>query len=60
MYSPVYQQAISTYSDKFWDDIDQYVPVTFTTPMTAAMAWIFMPVHEDIKGNLWLIILGHE
>jgi hypothetical protein len=63
--SPVYCQAISTYSENF-RDITQYVPETFTTPTiasrphTAAAAWIFVPLHNDIKGNPWLIILWHE
>ncbi len=64
-YSPVYQQAISTYSCNFWD-IEQYVPETFTTPttpcqpLTAAAAWIFVPLHNEIKGNLLLIVIWHE
>jgi hypothetical protein len=63
--SPVYRQAISTYSDIFWD-IKQYVPEMFTTPttarqpLTAAAAQIFVPLHDEIKGNLWLIVLWHE
>ena len=64
-YSPVYRQAISTYSDNF-QNISKYVPETFTTPTlahrphTATAARIFVPLHEDIKGNPWLIILWHE
>jgi hypothetical protein len=43
-YSPVYHQAISTYSDKYQDEIDHYyIPETFTTPITASAAWIFVP-----------------
>jgi hypothetical protein len=59
-YSPCYQQAISTYSNKYQDDIGNYVPETFTTPITAAAAWIFAPQLDKIKGNPWLIILWHE
>jgi hypothetical protein len=64
-YSPVYHQAISTYSDNF-RNISKYVPTTFTTPtiahrpQTAAAARIFVPFHRDIEGNPWLIILWHE
>jgi hypothetical protein len=59
-YSPVYQQAISTYSDKYQDEIKQYVPETFTTPTTASASRIFVPTHDTIKGNPWLIVLWHE
>jgi hypothetical protein len=59
-YLPIYQQVISTYSNKFQDDIDQCIPETFRTPMTAAVAWIFMPIQEDMKSKPWLIILWHE
>ncbi len=59
-YSPVYQQAISTYSKKYQDDIGNYVPETFTTPITAAAARIFAPQLDKIEGNPWRIILWHE
>ena len=36
-YSPVYRHAISTYSNKYQDEIKQYVPETFTTPTTASL-----------------------
>jgi hypothetical protein len=64
-YSPVYQKAISTYGDSF-QDIVQYVPETFTTPstarwpLTATVARIFVPLHNKIKGNPWLIVLWHS
>ena len=64
-YSHVYRQAISTYSDNFWK-INKYVPETFPTPTiahrphTPTAAWIFVPIHKDIEGNPWLIILWHE
>jgi hypothetical protein len=64
-YSPVYRQAISTYSDNFWN-INKYVPEMFTTPTiahrphTATAARIFVPFYEDIEGNPWLAILWHE
>jgi hypothetical protein len=59
-YSPVHRQAISTYSDKYMDDCGDYVPETFTAPITAKAARIFVPNADDIKGNPWLIILWHE
>jgi len=58
-YSPVYQRAISTYSNEY-KEIDQYVPVSFTTPITAKAARIFAPTHDEIKGHPWLSILWHE
>jgi hypothetical protein len=64
-YSPVYWQTISTYSDNF-QDVVQYVPVTYTTPttarqpLTAAAARIFIPLNNKIKGYPWLIVLWHE
>jgi hypothetical protein len=59
-YSPVYQHVISTYSDNYKEEIDQFVPDSFTVPITAKAAQIFAPPHEDIKGNPWLSILWHE
>jgi hypothetical protein len=59
-YSPVYQQAITTYHSHFVKDIDQFLPKSFTTPMTARAARIFAPLHDDIRGNPWLQILWHE
>jgi hypothetical protein len=59
-YSPVYQQAITTYSDKFDEAIDKFIPESFTTPMTAKAARIHAPTYDDIRGNPWLIILWHD
>jgi hypothetical protein len=59
------KKAISTYCDSF-QDIVQYVPETFTTPstarrpLTATVARIFVPLHDEIKGNPWLMVLWHE
>ena len=58
-YSPVYQQAITTYGDNY-KDVDNFVPESFTTPMTARAARIFAPQIEDIRGNPWLFVLWHE
>jgi hypothetical protein len=58
-YSPVYHHAITTYTDEH-KDYDQYVPESFTTPMTATTAQIFAPLIDDIKGNPWLRILQHD
>ena len=59
-YSPVYQQAITTYSNKFDEAIDKFIPESFTTPMTAKAARIHAPTYDDIRGNPWLIILWHD
>ena len=68
-YSPVYTSTITTYgntkvdSDDFvpgtfsTPDIDKFVPSTFTTPMTARAARVFVPSHDDVRGNPWLVIL---
>jgi hypothetical protein len=59
-YSPVYQHAITTYSNHFEEDIDHFLPDYFTTPMNAKAAWIYAPTHDNVRGNLWLIVLWHE
>ena len=59
-YSPVYQQAITTYHESFNRDIDKFVPDTFTAPITAKAARLFVPIIDDIRGNPWLRILWHE
>jgi hypothetical protein len=58
-YSPVHSHAIATYGDTFVD-IDKFVPSRFTTPITARTAWLFVPTHNDVRGNPWLAILWHE
>jgi hypothetical protein len=58
-YSPVYRHAITTYGDHY-KDIEDFVPETFTTPITARAARIFAPSIDDIKGNPWLLVLWHE
>ncbi len=55
-YSPVHRHAISTYSDKYKDDIGSYIPEIFTAPITATAARIFAPHIDKIRGNPWLII----
>jgi hypothetical protein len=59
-YSPVYQQAITTYCNRFDEAVDMFIPESFTTPMTAKAARIFAPTHEDVRGNPWLLVLWHE
>ena len=59
-YSSVYQCAISTYHGVSNDEVSQFVPGSFTTPTTAKATRMFVPTHEEIKGNPWLQILWHE
>jgi hypothetical protein len=47
-YSPIYQQAITTYHDCFNEDIDHFLPESFMTPMTAGAARIFVPLHDNV------------
>jgi hypothetical protein len=60
IYSPVYQHIITTYGDHFEEDIDSFLPDSFTTPMTAKAAQIYAPTHNDVRGNPWLNVLWHE
>ncbi len=59
-YSPVYQHAITTYGNHFEEDIDCFLPDSFTTPVTAKAARIYAPTHDNVRGNPWLIMLWHE
>jgi hypothetical protein len=73
-YSPVHSHAIATYGNTFVDadllyestynnrhpDVDRFLPSSFTTPMTAMAARMFVPTHDKIRGNPWLLILWHE
>jgi hypothetical protein len=49
-YSPVHTHLVGTYSDDIIPG-DQYVPPSFTTPITAAAARVCAPVNEDYLGN---------
>jgi len=57
-YSPVYSYLIGTYSDHDIA-IEDYVPRSFTTPLTAAAARIHAPVYDDYYGNPWTVVLWH-
>ena len=59
-YSPAYQRTISTCSDEYKKEINQFVPVSFTTPTTAKAARMIAPTHDEIHGNPWIDILWHE
>jgi hypothetical protein len=57
-YSPVHLYLIGTYTNHDIA-IDQYVPTSFTTPITAAAARVFAPISDDYLGNPWTLILWH-
>ena len=73
-YSPVRTLAITTYTNQHaaldlsynstynctYPDVNRFVPSTFTTPITAKIATMFVLTHDDIQGNPWLPILWHE
>jgi hypothetical protein len=69
-YSPVNAHAITTYGNMFMDiasmynttfpDVDRFVPLSFTTPLTAKAAWMFVHTHDKIRSNPWLPTLLHE
>jgi hypothetical protein len=55
-YSPIYKSIIGMYTNQH-TDTETFVPISFTTPMTAAAARVHAPLKEDYLGNPWLIIL---
>jgi hypothetical protein len=57
-YSLMYKYIIGTYTNQH-TDIETFVPILFTTPMTAADARVYAPLKEDYLGNPWLIVLWH-
>ena len=54
-YSAAYDITVSTIQHN--DDIDNYVPTSFTTPATAKASRILRPIKLDITGNPWLPVL---
>jgi hypothetical protein len=57
-YSPIYKSTIATYTNQHVD-FENFVPLSFTTPMTAAAARVYAPIIDDYRGNPWLVILWH-
>ncbi len=53
-YSPVHSYLLGTYSDAVID-FDEYIPPTFTMPLTAAAA----KLNVDYAGNLWVSVIWH-
>jgi hypothetical protein len=57
-YSPVYRSIIGSYArnDEY---LDNFLPSSFTTPITAAAARVHAPLPSDYTDNPWIPILGH-
>ena len=58
MCSLVYDTIVGRFSNHTLD-IDNFVPPSFTTPLTAAAAWVHAPIFSDYKHNPWLVVIGH-
>ncbi len=58
VYSPVYKSIVGTYTNQHVY-LDNFVPSSCTTPMTATAARVYAPLKEDYMGNPWLNILWH-
>jgi hypothetical protein len=68
-YSPIHSYSIMMYGNRFLEDdasttygnmypnIDWIVPSSFTTPLSAKSARMFVPTPDLIRGNPWLPIL---
>ena len=57
-YSPIYKSTIGTYTNQH-GEFDNFVPLSFTTPITAAAARVYAPIIDDYMGNPWLVVLWH-
>ena len=57
-YSPLHKSIIGSYAGVD-DYLEQFVPSSFTTPLTAAAARVHAPLRSDYANNPWLPILGH-
>ncbi len=57
-HSPVYRSIIGSYArnDEY---LDNFVPSSSTTPITAAAARVHAPLPSDYTDNPWIPILGH-
>jgi hypothetical protein len=57
-YSPVYRTIIGSYArnDAY---LDKFGPLSFTTPITAAVAQVHAPIPSDYTNNPWIPILAH-
>ncbi len=58
VYSPVYRSIIGSYTrnDAY---LDNFVPSSYTTPITAAAARVHAPIPSDYADNPWIPIFAH-
>ena len=57
-YSLIYSYLVGTYSDANMDTAT-CVPISYTTPITAAVARVCAPLLADYAGSLWAVVLWH-
>ncbi len=57
VYLPVYQSIVGSYTT-INDYMDNFVPSSFTTPITAAAARVHAPLPSDYADSPWIPILG--
>ena len=58
MYSPLYESIVGAFTNHSIN-LNLYVSKSFTTPITAAAAWIYAPTLYNYQHSPWLSILGH-
>ena len=58
-YSPIYKSTIGTYTNHHVN-VESFVPISFTTPLTATAARTYAPLADDYMGNPWLVVLWHD
>ena len=58
-YSPIYKSTIGTYTNQHVN-VESFVPILFTMPITAAAARTYAPLADDYLGNPWLVVLWHD
>jgi hypothetical protein len=57
-YSPVYQSIVGSYAT-IDDYMDNFVPSSNTTPITAAAARVHAPLPSDYADSPWILIFRH-
>jgi hypothetical protein len=57
-YSPIYDNIVGTYKNHTVD-MDKFIPQSFTTPITAAVARVCTPLWDDYAKSPWLSTIWH-
>ena len=57
-YSPAHDSIVQNYTDDSDNNNVQYVPQSFTTPLTAKAHRMFAPTPMDFADNPWLPIIN--